>query len=181
MKFDKSQIIPFPLPEHLALFISQQLDTPIENIGENLEIKAKALHIQRKRPFGKMILRCLETTNKPVFINNGVSLYISVSKYSRINDKSVVPCRSNFLQLSKNEVEDIIDVFETFFRTSLVSFIDGASFGNYSKKRTYSKIAAIVEFLQKYNIAHDDLAVERYRKLYDREKKASKHLISRYI
>lgn len=181
MKIDKSQIIPFPLPEHLALFISHQLDTPIENIGKNLEIKARAIHIKRKRPLGKMILRCLETSNKPVFVNEGFTLYISVSKNSRIHDKNIVPCRSTFVQLNEKEISDITDVFETLFRTSLVSFIDGASFGNYTKKREHSKFAAIVEFLKKYNLAHDDLAVERYRKLYDREKKACKHLINRYL
>lgn len=177
MKLDKSQIIPFPLPEHLSLFVSQQLDTPIETISENLQ--AKALHIQRKRPLGKLILRCLKKTDKPVLVNDGFTLYISVSKNSRINDKKITECRFSFVTLDEDEIADIVDIFDTLFRTALVSYVDGARFGNNFKKG--KMFAAIVQFLQKYNLAHDDLAVESFRQMYNREKKADKHLISRYI
>jgi len=181
MSIDKSQVIPFPLPEHLASFISHQIDSPISLIGPQNNIEAKALHISRKRPLGKFILRCLKPGNKPSFIDKGFSIYISVSKYTRSSDQKIVPCRYSFIEFDEAEINEIISVFETLFRTALISFLDGAQFGNSAKKKARGKFASIIEFLQKYNLAHDDLAVERYRKLYDREKKADKQLLHRFL
>lgn len=181
MKLTKHQIVPFPLPEHLASFISCQLDSPLEFIGSNLKTPAKALHISRKRQLGKFVLRCLKSSNKPVFVSEGLTIYIAVSENLRIADKKMVECRYSFLQLDETEIDEITDVFETLFRTSLISFLDGAYFGNYSKKKDRGKYAAIIEFLNKYDMAHDDKAVERYRKLYDREKTSGKKLITKYL
>lgn len=179
MKLDKSQILPFPLSEHLAMYISSQLESPIEMLGENLNISAKYLHINRSRPLGKMILRCLEATNKPQFITEGFCMYISTSKNAGNYDKKIVSCRSQFVQLSAAEISDITDIFETLFRTEFIAFVDGAHFGNDLKKGKVFK--AIIQFLEKYNLAHDGMAVERYRKLYSRSKNTHKALISRFL
>ncbi|MFI1771005.1 hypothetical protein [Thalassobellus citreus] len=177
MALDKSQIIPFPLPEHLCMFISEQLDTPIELIANN--VKAKALHIKNNRPFSKMILQCLETSNKPVKVKEGITFYIAVSKNIRRRNKKVVDCRSGFVNFSEKEIKDITDVFESLFRLSLVSYVDGAHFGNDFKKGKRYK--AITEFLQKYNLASDDKAFQNYEKLFEREKKRSNKLVSKYL
>lgn len=177
MSIDKSQIIPFPLPEHLCLFISEQLDTPIEIIGNN--IKAKALHVKNTRPFGKMILRCLKKSHKPVLIKEGITFYISVSNLISRGDNKVVDARYSFVDFDETEINDIIDVFESLFRLSLVSYVDGAHFGNDFKKGKRYK--AITEFLQKYNLVSNDKAFQNYEKLFEREKKRSNKLVIKYL
>jgi len=177
MALDKSQIIPFPLPEHLCLFISEQLDTPIETIGDN--IKAKAMHITNNRPFAKMILRSLRPSTKPVFIKEGLTIYIAVSKNIRRGDKQIIECRSGYVNFGDAEIKDITDVFESLFRISLINFVEGAHFGNDFKKGKRYK--AITEFLQKYNLAANDKAFQNYQKLFEREKNRSNKLISKYL
>ena len=179
MKLDKSQIIPFPFPTHLALFIAAQLKSPIEKIGADLNIKAKCLHVNRSKALGKMILRCLEETNKPQFISRGLSMYISASKNLRIDDKKITEARSSFVHLSPTEIKDMTDVFETLFRTEFIAFVSGAHFGNDYKKGKIFK--AITTFLTKYNLDSDKSAVENYRKYYNRHKNTSKTLIDSFL
>lgn len=179
MKLDKSQIIPFPFPEYLSLYISSQLNSPIEKIGNDLNVNAKCLHVNRSRALGKMILRCLEETNKPQFISNGFTMYISASKNLRIDDKKITEGRSSFIRLSEIEIKDITDVFETLFRTEFVAFVSGAHFGNDYKKGKVFK--AITAFLTKYNLDSDQSAVENFRKYYNRHKNTSKTLIDSFL
>lgn len=177
MALDKSTIVPFPLPEHLCLFISEQLTTPIETINNG--VKAKAMHIKGTRPFAKMILRCLEPSNKPVLLTEGITFYISVSNFINRGDNKIVDCRYGFVDFTETEIQDIVDVFESLFRLSFVSYVDGAHFGNDLKKGKRYK--AITEFLKKYNLAADDKAYESYQKLYHREKNRSKSMVLKYL
>lgn len=166
MAIDKSQIIPFPLPEHLCLYISERLNTPIEEIGEG--VKAKALHISRHRKFGKYILKCLEKSDYSKRVLQGFTMYITVSGHNGKNDKSIVEGRSHLLGLDETAIKEITEFFEEDFRQSLVTFIDGSNFGISYKKgvRKY----ALTTFLEKYNLAGDDLAFEKYKKYYQRQK-----------
>lgn len=173
MALDKSQIIPFPLPEHLCLFISERLNTPIETIGNN--IQAKALHVRRNKKLGTLILRELEKSNTAVKVDHGFTMYISTSKYNGTNDFSIVESRSSFLNFSASGIKEIQDIFEDLFRMCLVAFIDGSNFGTNYKKGT--RKYALTKFLQKYNLAHDDLAFERYKKYYQRQQKSGKTLV----
>ena len=173
MSLDKSQIVPFPLPEHLCIFISEKLNSPIETISNG--VKAKALHIHRKQKLGVLILRALEKTSRPVKVSQGFSMYISVSKYNSTNDKNIVESRGSFLEIPQDAISDIIDIFEDLFRMCLVSFIDGSNFGAAYKKghRKY----ALTTFLEKYNLAGNDLMFEKYKKHYHRTQKRGKTLI----
>jgi len=170
---DKSQIIPFPLPEHLCIFISEKLNTPIEIIGQG--VQAKALHINRNRKLGKYILKCLEKSDYSKSVRQGFTMYITVSQNNRIHDKSLVPGRAHHLGLDAEAIKDITEFFEEDFRQSLVDFIDGSNFGVDYKKgfRKY----ALTTFLQKYNLAGDDSAFEKYKKHYQRQKTTGKVLI----
>lgn len=169
---DKSQLVPFPLPEHLCIFISERLDSPIETIGDG--IKAKALHVHRRMKFGRLILRAIEKTEIPIKVNQGFTMYISVSKYSRRRDANTVECRGSMLNISEEAINEITEVFEDLFRMCFVAFVDGSNFGvDYKKgQRKY----AITKFLENYNLAADDLAFEKYIKYYQRLKKRGKTL-----
>lgn len=171
---DSSQIIPFPLPEHLCLYISERLNTPIETIGNG--IKAKAMHISRNRNFGKYILRCLEKTEPCNKVHKGFTMYIAVSPFVGVTDKSIVEGRSHYVGFTEKNIAEITEFFEEAFRDSLVDFIDGTYFGvNYKKG---SEKYALTQFLLKYNLAGDDLAFEKYKKHYQRYKQRSKQLIT---
>ena len=172
MSLDKSQIIPFPLPEHLCLFISERLNTPIETIGDNIQVKA--LHVSSFRPSGKYILKCLEKANKPKAYSKGITMYISTSKYISTNNKNIVECRDSVIEISPKEISEITEVFEDMFRMCLVSFLDGSFFGSTFKKGKHKY--ALVEFLKKYNLGGCDKTFEKYKKYYSRVKKQGKIL-----
>ena len=164
---DRSQIIPFPLPEYLAQFISAQLDTPIEIINDT--IRAKAMHIRANTPLGKFILRCTEKTDKPTLVKKGLTMYITVSTHAGKHDGKMVEARGTFLTLTEEAIKDITDLFEATFKTQLVEFVDGVMYGNNFKKGKRNK--AIATFLEKYNINPSKSDFERFKKMYYREKK----------
>lgn len=167
---DKSHIIPFPLPEYLADFISNQLHTPLQIINDSTIVKG--MHIKLRSSFGKMILRSLERSERPVYIKKGLTLYITASKYNRTHSKKLVEARGTFLKLSDESITDIKEVFEDYFRAVLVSYVDGALFGNNFKKG--KRDSAIREFLKNHNIYHDKNKFENFKRMYYREKEANK-------
>jgi len=140
------------------------------------------MHITRNRPLGKFVLRCLEKTNKPLFIKNGITLYIKVSENNRVNDKKIVEARYTSVILSQSSINDIIEVFDSFFRAALIAYVNGAEFGNDYKKGKRNK--AIYSFLEKYNMNCGKSSFEKIVKMYYREKQAetnAKVLINRLL
>lgn len=168
---DRSHIIPFPLPEYLADFLANQLNTPLQIINDQTIVKA--MHIKRRTSFGKMILRSLEQSEKPVFIKKGLTIYITVSKYNRTHSKKLVEARGTFLQLSNESIEDIKEVLDDYFRAIMVAYVDGAYFGHDFKKG--KRDSAIRNFLQIHNISHDKNKFENLKRMYYREKEQEKH------
>ena len=163
---DKSHIIPFPLPDYLADFLSSQLNTPLQIINDHTIVKA--MHIKRQSSFGKMILRCLEKSDRPVFVKKGLTIYITVSKYNRTNSKKLVEARGVFLELSHESIIEIQEVLEDYFKSVLVSYVDGAHFGADFKKGKRDK--AIRNFLDQYQMDSDKSAFARFKRMYYREK-----------
>lgn len=168
-KIDKTHIIPFPLPEYLADFISNQLRTPLQIVDDHTRVKA--MHISRRSSFGKMILRCLEKSDKEIFVRKGLTIFITVSQYNRIHSKKLVEARGTFLKLSDESVLEIQEVFKDYFEAVLVSFVDGAHFGNNYKKG--KRDAAIRKFIKTYGIREEKSMFDRLKRMYYREKSAN--------
>lgn len=163
---DKSHIIPFPLPEYLADFLSSQLNTQLQIINDSIIVKA--MHIKRRSSFGKMILRCLEKSDRPVFVKKGLTIYITVSKNMRIHSKKLVEARGTFLKLPDESIIEIQEVLEDYFKAVLVSYVDGAHFGHDYKKGKRDQ--AIHNFLSLYNMNSKKSSFERFKRMYYREK-----------
>ena len=172
------QLIPFPLPEHLSEFVVSQMNTPAELLEDGT--KAKALHIRKNSEFGKMIQRCLRKSNKPAFVKEGFTVYIAISENARRRDKKAVDARSSFMDLDEEEIKEIISVFETWFKTCLFHFIDGAVFGHKFNGKTKGIVhASIEQFMDYYKISHHKRYFEAFRKHYQREKKAQRQQLQR--
>lgn len=172
------QIIPFPLPEHLSEFVVSQMNTPVQLLDDGS--KAKALHIKRNSEFGKLIHRCLRKSNKPAFAKEGFTMYIAVSDNSSRWDNKVPDGRSSFLDLEDAEIKEITSVFDSWFKTCLVHFIDGAVFAhNFNGKTKGIVHASITEFMDFYKISNSKTKFDAFVKHYQREKKAKRQQLQR--
>gem|GEM_PF-6555983 len=172
------QIIPFPLPEHLSEFVVSQMNTPVQLLDDGS--KAKALHIKRNSEFGKLIHRCLRKSNKPAFAKEGFTMYIAVSNFSANNDKKVACGRYSYLELQAEEIKEIISVFDSWFKTCLVHFIDGAVFAHKFNGKSKGIIhASITEFMEFYKISDSKTKFSAFVKHYQREKKARRQQLQR--
>lgn len=173
------QIIPFPLPEHLNEFVISQLDTPVQILEDGQE--AKALHIRRNGEFGKLIHRCLKKSNKPKFVKEGFTMFLAVSNYAGDHDKNIAVGRHSFLELGEEEIKEIISVFDSWFKTCLVHFVDGAVFAHKFNGKTKGIVhASIVEFMNYYKISNSKTLFATLVKFYDREKKAKRQQLQRF-
>ena len=154
------------------------MNTPTEELDGGVE--AKALHIRKDSEFGKMIQRCLKKSNKPAFAKEGFTMYIAVSENARRRDKKVADGRSTFMELDEAEIKEIISVFEAWFKTCLVHFVDGAVFGHQFNGKTKGIVhASIEQFMDYYKISHHKRYFEAFRKHYQREKKAQRQQLQR--
>lgn len=172
------QLIPFPLPEHLAEFVVSQMDTPVEELADGS--KAKALHIKRRSEFGKLIHRCLQKSNKPAFARKGFTMYIAVSNFSGDHDKKVAVGKSTFLDLDEEEIKEITSVFDSWFKTCLIHFVDGAVFAHKFNGKTKGIVhASITEFMEYYKITNSNTLFGALVKLYQRHKKAERPALTR--
>jgi hypothetical protein len=169
-----TRITPFPFPDHLAQFLSSQLTTDIEVIDG---YDAKAIHIKNDRALCKMITRSLEKADRPIVVKNGITFYVSVSKNLRIKDKLCEEARFTDMFLSEESIREIIDVFESIFRLAMVSFVDGANFGNNYRKGKRNR--AIYEFMKKFQLTNSTTAFDKYLQMYKREKKDCKSLLNK--
>ena len=172
------QLIPFPLPEYLSEFVVSQMDTPVEVLEDGTE--AKALHIKRKGGFGKLIHRSLKKSNRPVFAKEGFTMYIAVSNRAGDHDKNVIPGKYSFLELEEQEINEIISIFEDWFKTCLVHFIDGAVFAHKFNGKGKGIIhASITEFMAYYKISDSKTKFDAFVKHYQREKKGKRQQLQR--
>ena len=172
------QLIPFPLPKHLAEFVISQMNTPVETL-DNGE-KAKVLHIKRRNGFGKLIHRSLKKSNKPTFVKTGFDMYIAVSNNAGNNDKKIVPGKYSFLDLDEDEIKDIIEIFDTWFKTCLIQFVDGAIFAHKFNGKTKGIIhASITQFMEYYKISYSKTLFDALVKHQQREKKAKRQQLQR--
>ncbi|MUP44893.1 hypothetical protein E0K83_03925 [Gramella sp. BOM4] len=173
------QLIPFPFPRYLAEFLISQMNSPVQLMDDGS--KAKALHINQKNEFGKLIYRCLRKTNRPTFEAEGCKFYIAVSENARVNNKTVlVDGRSTFMELNKKEIEEITSVFKSWFETCLDHFVDGAVFAHKYNGKTKGIIhASITEFMEFYKISYSKTLFDRLVKHYQRYKKSEKPALSR--
>lgn len=155
------------------------MNTPVELLEDGS--KAKALHIKKSSEFGKIIQRCLRKSNKPAFAKEGFTLYIAVSENARRRDKLVPDCRSTFLDFDQEEIAEVISVFETWFRTCLVHFVDGAVFAHNFNGKTKGIIhASINEFMEYYKISNSKTKFDTLLKHYQREKRAERQPLQRF-
>ena len=172
------QLIPFPLPEHLAEFVVSQMNSPVQVLEDGSP--AKALHIKRHNEFGKLIHRCLKKSNRPAFAKEGFTMYIAVSNYAGDHDKKNVKGKYSFMDLEKEEIKEIISVFDSWFKTCLVHFIDGAVFAHRFNGKTKGIVhASIVEFMNFYKISNSKTKFDAFVKHYQREKKAQRQQLQR--
>lgn len=172
------QLIPFKLPEYLSEFVVSQMNTPVEILDDGSS--AKALHIRKRSEFGKLIQRCLRKSNKPAFAKEGFTLYIAVSENTRRRDKKAPDCRSTFMDLDEEEMGEIISVFDAWFKTCLVHFIDGAVFAHTFNGKTKGIIhASIIQFMEYYKISNSKTKFDAFVKHYQREKKANRQQLQR--
>ena len=175
------QVIPFPLPEYLSEFVLSQLNTPVLEMELEGCRHAKALHIKRNSEFGKLIHRCLTTSNKPAFVKNGYTMYISVSNFAGDHDKAVPVGKYSFLCLGEEEIKEIISVFDSWFKTCLVHFLDGAVFAHTFNGKTKGIVhASITEFMSYYKISDSKTKFDTFVKYYQREKKAKRQQLQRF-
>lgn len=174
------QLIPFPLPEYLRQFVISQMDSPIEILDDGS--KVKALHITRSSTFGKFILRSLSKSNKPAFVKSGITMHISISDHSGNNDKNIPAGKYSYLDLEEREIKEIISVFKAWFQGCLFHFIEG---GRYYMEKDGKQRGivhdAILAFMDKYSISHEDSHFEAFRKYYSREKKSQRAALERVI
>lgn len=171
-------MIPFPLPEHLSQFVVSQLNTPVQELGDGHQ--AKALHIRRNGEFGKLIHRCLKKSNKPAFVREGFTMYIAVSNLAGDHDKAVPVGKYSFLTLGEEEIKEIISVFDSWFKTSLVYFVDGAVFAHKFNGKTKGIVhASITQFMEYHKISDSKTLFATLVKFYDREKKANRQQLQR--
>lgn len=172
------QLIPFPLPEHLSEFVASQMDSPVEILEDGT--KAKALHIKRKGGFGKLIHRSLKKSNRPAFAEKGFTMYIAVSNRAGDQDKNVVAGKYSFLELGKEEISEIIAVFDSWFKTCLVHFVDGAVFAHKFNGKSKGIVhASITQFMEYYKISDSKTLFAALVKFYDREKRAERPSLQR--
>lgn len=172
------QLIPFPLPKHLAEFVISQMNTPVENLNNGTQ--AKVLHIKRRNGFGKLIHRSLNKSNKPTFAKTGFDMYIAVSNHAGNNDKKIIPGKYSFLDLDEVEIKDIIEIFDTWFKVCLVQFLDGAVFAHKFNGKTKGIIhASINEFMEYYKITYSSTLFATLVKHYQREKKSKRQQLQR--
>ena len=172
------QLIPFPLPEHLAEFVVSQMDTPVEILEDGS--KAKALHIKRRSEFGKLIHRCLRKSNKPAFAKKGFTMFIAVSNFAGDHDKEVAVGKYSFLDLGEEEIKEIISVFDSWFKTCLIHFVDGAVFAHKFNGKTKGIVhASITEFMEFYKLSDSNTLFASLVKLYQRQKNAQRPSLSR--
>lgn len=173
------QLIPFPLPEYLNEFVISQLNTPVQEL-EGGQAEVKALHIRRNSEFGKLIHRCLKKSNKPAFAREGFTMFLAVSNYAGNNDKNIVPGKYSFLSLQEEEIKEIVSVFDSWFKTCLVHFIDGAVFAHTFNGKTKGIVhASITEFMEYYKISNSKTKFDTFVKHYQREKKAKRQQLQR--
>lgn len=171
------QLIPFPLPEHLSEFVVSQMNSPVQVLDDGS--KAKALHIKKNSEFGKMIQRCLRKANKPA-AKEGFTFYIAVSENARRRDKKIPDCRSTFMDIDEDEISEIISVFESWFKTCLVHFVDGAVFAHKFNGKSKGIVhASITEFMEYYKISNSKTKFDAFVKHYQREKKAERPQLQR--
>jgi len=173
------QLIPFPLPEHLNEFVISQMNTPVQELEDGSH--TKALHIRRDSEFGKLIHRCLKKGNKPAFVKEGFTMYLAVSNYAGDHDKAVPGGKYSFLCLGEEEIKEIVSVFDTWFKTCLIHFVDGAVFAHTFNGKTKGIVhASITEFMNYYKISNSKTKFDTFVKYYDREKKAKRQQLQRF-
>lgn len=177
---NNKQLLPFPLPAYLAQFVTHQLNVPIEIISEGK--KVKALHLYRNTALGKFIYRSLRKSNKTSFKEDGITLFIAVSDFAGNNDP-LIPCGRNcFLSLSKEETQDIVQIFENLFDVSFLEFVRGAEFGyTYTNKRKGIVHKSIIEFMDIYKISPENIKFDALVKRYQRAKKRETQVLHRFI
>jgi len=169
MDLEKTRLSPFPFPKHLAQFLVNQLDSPVEDINGT---QAKAIHIDRRRAIGKYIIKCLETSSRPIKVEKGITLYVATSYRVSANEKNAPDARYTDVFLSEKSINEIKEIFEDFMRAEFISFIDGVDFGNEYRKSKQGKFSSgVYAFLEKYSIDNDGKSFDRFKKMYQRSKK----------
>ena len=109
-------------------------------------------------------------------------MYIAVSDHSRRSDKQIPDGRSSFLDLDEQEIKEIISVFDTWFKTCMVHFVDGAVFAHKFNGKTKGIVhASITEFMEYYKISDSKTKFDAFVKYYQREKKADRPSLQRFV
>lgn len=172
------QIIPFPLPDYLREFLVSQINTPAQTLPDGSP--GKTLHIRRTGEFGKLIHRCLKKSNKPAFVKEGFTMYLAVSNFAGDHDKDVPVGKYSFISLEEKEIKEIISVFDSWFKTCLVHFVDGAVFAHTFNGKTKGIVhASITQFMNYYKISNSKTKFDTFVKHYYREKKGKRQQLQR--
>ncbi|TQI72272.1 hypothetical protein JM79_3229 [Gramella sp. Hel_I_59] len=173
------QLIPFPFPKYLAEFLFSQMKSQPLEIADSGD-KVKALHVNQKNSFGKLIYSRLKESNRPAFEKDGYTLYISVSDHARRRNKTALDGRSRFLSLDEDEIEEIIAVFKDWFSTNLYHFILAAEVTHKMNGKNKGAIHfAINKFMELYNISDSKTKFATFVKFYQRETEAKRQQLQR--
>ncbi len=175
-----TQIIPFPLPPHLASYFAGQITTTPVEIGDKV---AKPFLVDRSSEFGKFIYRCLTKSNRPKFAKKGYTFFIEVSKWVSVKDKMTEDARYSFIELKEEEIKEITEVFKSVFETALFNFVAGSRFAFFkftNKKRGYLK-SSILEFCNFHGVTYTDQNLMAWEKAISRTIKRGNLLTSKML
>ncbi|WP_378186880.1 hypothetical protein ACE939_00845 [Aquimarina sp. W85] len=180
------QILPFPLPQYLATYFGNKLNTK-EHLLSNGSL-AKPFYVDMFSPFGIFVYEKLSKANKPEVLKKGMTFFIEVSLTAGSNFKNVVEGRYALMGLDENAIKEIELRFKAAFERELLAYVAGAeSQHEVSLKRERTgkrctenyrvRTRAIKRFCEKNNVLYTDKNLEAWKKRCHRAKKKHTELI----
>lgn len=170
------QTIPFPLPEYLATYFGNKLNTDPDLMTDGSF--AKPFYVSRTSDFGKYVLSLLKKATSKNKREDYILFYISISNYAGDHDKDIAVGKYSFLQLDEKAIKKIVNRFKSVFEMQLMAYISGAE-SQYQSEAENKRVRtrAIREFCKENNVLYSPQNLEAWKKQHQRLKKSRKELI----
>ncbi|WP_074406638.1 hypothetical protein [Aquimarina megaterium] len=182
----KKQIIPFPLPEYLATYFGNKLNTKTHLLTNGSLVKP--FHVDMSSSFGRFVCTKLSKANKPTVLEKGMTFFIEVSLTAGSNFAEVVEGRYALMEFTDQAINEITLRFKAAFERELLAYVAGAesqhedtlkSFPSKRKTAETSRVRtkAIKRFCHNNHVLYSDKNLEAWKKRCQRYKTKHKDLI----
>ncbi len=166
---NNSNVVPLILRPHLVSFLLKEM------VGEERTYagyKCKILDIPKRSYLYDFLLQRIENTDYPILNINSFNIYLDIKASSRKRFIAkgkffqVQAMGKKFVYLPPEYTEEVNDLFEQLFRTTFYSYVTAKADNN------EQITAAILSFIDKYELFEAGISQPQLRQLYYRIKES---------